>query len=515
MRIPALLFVPVVFLCLACNSGDTAEHAETTTDPMASLSGEQLAGMFCVSCHLYPEPALLDKTSWRESILPRMGEFMGIYATDSTRAGLIEDGPGGAEVEAANVYPTTPMLSAAAFGKIKDFYLQNAPDTPLPPPSREIATGLKQFKVETSPMRLSPPSTTMIKVTDEGDIYIGDAHTQTLYEFNNKLELQRAAKVRESAVSLRRTDEALLVTVMGSFSPTDAPSGMLLALPRTAAEQPRIVLKGLKRPVHSSFADFNGDGSEEIVTSEFGKWTGGLSVWRQEEGAWKSKKLRNRPGAIRAYTPDLNNDGLQDIIALFGQGDEGIWIYLNKGNGRFSEKAALRFPPSYGSSYFNLHDLDNDGDLDIVYTAGDNADFKPITKHYHGIRIFLNDGELNFTEQLYYQLNGAYNAIPYDFDGDGDTDIAAISFFPDWDHTPEEGFVYLENQGDFNFSASTFEGVAELGRWIVMDKGDIDNDGDMDLVLGSLAFEVVAEGNWVQNWVEGGVPFVVLRNTRN
>ncbi len=47
-----------------------------------------------------------------------------------------------------------------------------------------------------------------------------------------------------------------------------------------------------------------------------------------------------------------------------------------------------------------------------------------------------------------------------------------------------------------------------------MDKGDIDHDGDMDLVLGSLAFEVVAEGNWVQNRVEGGVPFVVLRNTR-
>ncbi len=174
MRIPARLFAPVVFLCPACNSGDTAEQAEPTTDPLVNLSGEQLAGMFCVSCHLYPEPALLDKTSWRESILPRMAEFMGMYATDSTRAGLIEEGPGGAEVEAANVYPKTPMLSAAAFGKIKDFYLQNAPDTP---PSRHIATGLKQFKVEKSPMRLSPPVTTMIEVSDEGDIHIGDGET--------------------------------------------------------------------------------------------------------------------------------------------------------------------------------------------------------------------------------------------------------------------------------------------------------------------------------------------------
>jgi hypothetical protein len=45
-----------------------------------------------------------------------------------------------------------------------------------------------------------------------------------------------------------------------------------------------------------------------------------------------------------------------------------------------------------------------------------------------------------------------------------------------------------------------------------MDSADIDLDGDEDLVLGSLAFEVVPDGGEIEGWVQGGIPFVVLEN---
>ncbi|MFT5237636.1 MAG: hypothetical protein ACI9M9_001236 [Flavobacteriaceae bacterium] len=51
------------------------------------------------------------------------------------------------------------------------------------------------------------------------------------------------------------------------------------------------------------------------------------------------------------------------------------------------------------------------------------------------------------------------------------------------------------------------------GRWIVMDASDYDKDGDIDLVLGSLAFEVVPKLGFVEKWMEDGIPFIVLENT--
>ncbi|MEZ4934360.1 MAG: VCBS repeat-containing protein [Saprospiraceae bacterium] len=147
----------------------------------------------------------------------------------------------------------------------------------------------------------------------------------------------------------------------------------------------------------------------------------------------------------------------------------------------------------------------------MIYTNGDNADFPPINKPYHGIRIFENDGKNNFKEIFFYPLHGAYNAIPADFDKDGDLDIAAISFFPDFKNTPEEGFIYLENKGKWKMEASTFNGV-EKGRWIVMDAGDLDEDGDLDLILGSLAFEVIPKMGLVDKWVKNGLPYILLEN---
>jgi hypothetical protein len=97
-------------------------------------------------------------------------------------------------------------------------------------------------------------------------------------------------------------------------------------------------------------------------------------------------------------------------------------------------------------------------------------------------------------------------------DLDGDIDIAAISFFPDYKNRPEESFVYLENDGKNNFKASTIADPT-MGRWIVMDVADYDKDGDEDLILGSLAFEVIPTNNdLINKWVNNGIPFIVLEN---
>jgi hypothetical protein len=194
------------------------------------------------------------------------------------------------------------------------------------------------------------------------------------------------------------------------------------------------------------------------------------------------------------------------------QGDEGIFVYYNKGNGTFEEKRLLQFPPSYGSNCFELTDFNKDGHPDILTTNGDNGDYPPILKPYHGIRIFMNDGKNNFGQKVFLPVNGPCKAIARDFDGDGDLDIASISYFPDYDHHPEESFIFWENTGNLSFKPSSFNN-ASMGRWLTMEAGDIDHDGDIDLVLGNAKFPLGhIPDSLMKNWNKYSPSLVILKN---
>jgi hypothetical protein len=500
-----VLVLSVISLMIACSG-------ESSSSEKALETGKDLSRIYCSSCHKYPEPALLDKTSWNEYMLPRMGYMLGIYESDSVRNSLIETGKGGEFVEAMNIYPKVPAISKEDWEKIKSYYLASAPEELPQVKNKTIPKTLSLFEVVKSPVKFSPPSSTLAKFNQDGEVYFSDAHTQKLIQLDPNLNLIKAGNVSEGAVCIDEIDSELWITVMGSFSPSDAPKGFVLNLPENQDKRALKVADELRRPVHTSIDDLNNDGKVDLVVSEFGKWTGRLSLFMGKGNKeFDQKILINQSGAIRTYIRDFNGDGLKDIIALFGQGNESIYILYNKGDFEFTAKRILQFSPSNGSSYFSLYDYDNDGDEDIIYCSGDNADFKPVMKPYHGIYIFKNKGDDLYEEAFFYQLNGAYAAIPADFDQDGDLDIAAISFFPDYQNSPEESFVFLENDGDMNYKASTISDP-DMGRWIVMDAGDFDMDGDLDLILGSLAFEVIPDNGLVGRWMEEGIPFIILRN---
>ena len=505
-----IILLAIVTLASACTHPKTRASTSEQQALQEELPGMALSKQYCQGCHQYPEPGLLDKKTWQAYVLPRMGYMLGIYEHDTVRASLFEAGTGGQRVKNANIFPEKPLIKADHWQKIVDYYLSQAPAA-LGTTTQNFQAA-DQFEIVVPNYRLSPPSTTLVHFADNGEFYIGDANSGSLMHFNSALNLIKAGKVPEGAVHVHETSQALWITVMGSFSPTDAPSGMLLRFPKEKG-RPAVVIDSLQRPVHSSFADLDQDGRQDVVISEFGKWTGGLSWWRQNaNGTYTRKRLSIKPGAIRTCINDVNNDGLPDIVALFGQGDEGIFIYYNQGNGQFKTHKAIEFPSSYGSTYFGLFDFNNDGQQDIIYTAGDNGDYPPLMKPYHGVRIYENKGDGGFEEQVFLPLNGAYKAIPQDFDGDGDLDIAAISFFPDFQNRPGEGFVFFENTGNMDFQPHTYPNISNLGRWLIMDSSDWDQDGDTDLILGALTFEVVPKMNYVSRWVENGIPFIIMKN---
>ena len=191
------------------------------------------------------------------------------------------------------------------------------------------------------------------------------------------------------------------------------------------------IISKLQRPVFMAYGDLTNNGLEDIVACEYGDLTGKLT-WFEHLGNnnYKTHTLLNKPGAISAIIKDYNKDGLNDIFVLMAQGDEAVYYFENKGNGTFTQKKLLTFLPLYGSQHLTIIDFNNDDFDDIVYVSGDNADSTPILKDYHGIYIFLNDGNLNFTQSYFYHLNGAYKAEPRDYDLDGDIGYCCNFIFP-------------------------------------------------------------------------------------
>jgi len=464
-----------------------------------------LAKIHCATCHQYPDPSLLDKASWEKQILPRMANMMGFYNSPNQRAQLIDPNT------PANLYPSEPLLEKTDWEAIKQFYLSQAPKEIIPPVP-DIPIGLKGFKVIQPAFKISPPSTTLVKFMQDQSIFVGDALSKKLVQFDKNLNLLKSGNILEGAVHLRESEDGYWILSMGSFSPTDQASGMLLHLPKSENKKARIIADQLKRPVHAAYGDLDQDGRTDIVLCEFGKWAGQLNIlYNKGNQEFVPRSLVQQTGASKTFLRDFNQDGRLDIMVLFAQGQEGISLFYNQGKGQFSREVLLSFSPSHGSTNMELVDLENDGDWDIVYTAGDNADFNPILKPYHGVYVFENNGTNKYTQKYFYPLHGANGVKIVDFDLDGDLDMAAISFFPDFAKGAKESFVYLENQGDFSFVASTFENNSQ-GRWIVLDANDKDGDGDVDLILGALTFEVIPDLGYTDRWIEKGLPFIVLEN---
>lgn len=466
---------------------------------------EDLVKNTCSSCHLFPEPDLLPKDIWLTQVLPNMAFRMGLVDLMDGLAYV----PQQDLLTVISTLPKERMVNEDEWAQIINYYKTNSPDTlpSIPESSYEELT--TQFTLTTyhNPSD-DEPLVTLIKFDSLRQQLVYGTRNSKLIALDKNLNMITELSLTSPPSAIEFSRASNYLALMGIMDPNDQEKGTVISWngPETLP-----IIDSLKRPVHIELKDLNNDSRKDFIISAFGNYTGNLSVYESQGGdRYKQHLLSTLPGARMTVVKDVNHDSLPDIIALFTQGDEQLTLFINKGNFQFQSQVLLRFPSVYGSTHFEVVDFDKDGNQDILYANGDNSDYSQILKPYHGIRIFRQTADWKFEETWFVPLHGASKAIARDFDQDGDLDIVAIAYFPDFNRDARRNFVYYENKNN-QFTPNILPETPK-GRWIVMDVGDIDNDNDLDIFLGALNFNTKVPKELSDEWKNHPVNVLILKN---
>lgn len=215
---------------------------------------------------------------------------------------------------------------------------------------------------------------------------------------------------------------------------------------------------------------------------------------------------------------DIDNDGDVDVFVV-SQSDDKIMMFKNQGNGTFENEIIITTETN-NPNMIQIEDLDNDGDLDII-SASYNDDKLAWYENVDGL------GNFGSQQIISTEMNGVLTVYTADFDNDGDFDIlssAGIDRQIAWlEHTdgqgnfgPKEVIAYgvsnatsmdigdIDGDNDLDFlvgRGNSFDlawyanenGTHANGQFgyandistngvAVVSLADIDNDGDLDFV---------------------------------
>ena len=175
---------------------------------------------------------------------------------------------------------------------------------------------------------------------------------------------------------------------------------------------------------------------------------------------------------------DYNNDGFLDLV-ISGRDNTnqaGTKLYINNGNNTFTEQIDTNLAGAYSGST-KWGDYNNDGYLDLLI-VGYNA-------NGYIAKIYSNNGpsasnSYSFSEETSIHLKGAWKAAAdwADYDNDGDLDIIISG---DSSYYSPMTKIYKNNNNN-SFTEVDSIGI-ESGLYSALSWGDYDNDGDLDIAI--------------------------------
>ena len=219
---------------------------------------------------------------------------------------------------------------------------------------------------------------------------------------------------------------------------------------------------------------------------------------------------------------DANGDGNLDLMIGSGGNEIGqqnnykVRLYLNNGKGTF-ETSKNKLPALRKNiAVISPYDFDNDGDIDVFVGARSMVATYGIDPTH---QFLENNGDGTFadtTEKVTYDVKSAgmiTDAIWKDIDKDGKKDLITVS---EWD-TPK---IFINNGRRLIKQKSTLDDL--FGMWNVVEAADLDNDGDIDFILGNQGSNTIHKTSsenpvkmWVNDFDNNGTIEQIMTNHKN
>lgn len=284
----------------------------------------------------------------------------------------------------------------------------------------------------------------------------------------------------------------VLVACMGQIMPNNDRIGAVVVLENldNRAFRPHTVLENTARVTDVRAANLAGhtDGRLDLVVGQFG-YAQGETRWMQNRGGWQfdSQIVNRQSGTIHTPVADFDGDGRTDFAAIVSQEWEEIHLFRQPGaGGAFKDELVWGSTnEDYGSSGLAAADVNRDGRPDLIYTNGDGFDYA-VRGHrpWHGLQWLENTGQGYFRFHRVGDLPGAYAPCAADLNGDGFTDLVAVSGFADWSDPQSVSLMAWLNDGQQGFTPVPLARTPiKLTTAAV---GDLDGDGVPEIVTGAL-----------------------------
>ena len=240
-------------------------------------------------------------------------------------------------------------------------------------------------------------------------------------------------------------------------------------------------------------ADVNNDGAMDLYIGGASGQAGALYLQGQDGFSQSSQAVFSSDKDhedMHATFFDADNDLDLDLYVVSGsgefyRGDADLLkdkLYLNDGRGSFSRAPNGTLPNNHldAGSKALANDFDQDGDMDLIVlnrNVPGEYPMAPMSRLYVNNDGIFSDGTDQYAEDFKDLSVMVTDGSLADVDGDGREDLVLVG---EW----SEPKVLLNTGDEFELVETSLPPLS--GWWRSIEATDLDNDGDLDFVVGNI-----------------------------